>query len=178
MRFSAFTLLLASCCLVSGCNHSSSAATPQPFAQPSKSVKDAARPDIDAIPPPSKNLYLAVREESNWQNPFLSVESGMVLLRVYLPDSNPSAIDQGGITRPANARKQELSVRLSDLPKALAALPEGCWPYGRVIAVAEGYETKQDRAQIRRNMEATIQTLNDLGVVVDEWNPTNALPSH
>ena len=178
MRFSALLLLLGCCCAPVGCTHGSHAATAQPFAQPSNSVKNAARPDIDAIPPPSKNLYLAVREESGWQNPFISVETGMVLLRIYLPDSNPSAVDQGGITRPENARKQELSVRLSDVPKALAALPKGSWPYGRVVAVAEGYETSRDQAQIRRNMEATIQTLNDLGVVVDEWNPANTLLNH
>ena len=150
----------------------------QSFAQPSKAVSDAARPDIATIPLPSKNLYLAVREESRWQNPFISVEDNMLLLRIYLPDENTSATDAGGITRPANARKQELNIRLRDLPRALAALPEGSWPYGRVVAVAEGYESRQDRAQIRRNVEVTLQTLHDLGVVVDEWNPNSSLPAH
>ncbi len=173
-----FPLFVAALCLVSaGCSHRSASNT-QYFAQPSKSADDAARPDIANIPPPAKSLYLAVREESRWQNPFISVESNMLLLRIYLPDENLSTSNLGGITQPANARKQELNVRLSDLPRALAALPQGSWPYGRVVAVAEGYETTQDRAQIRRNIEATLQTLNDLGVVAYEWTPSAASSSH
>ena len=173
----ALMFILAFCFAPMGCSRSS-AAKMQSFAQPSKAASDAARPDIATIPLPSKNLYLAVREESRWQNPFISVEDNMLLLRIYLPDENTSATDVGGITRPANARKQELNIRLRDLPRALAALPEGSWPYGRVVAVAEGYESRQDRAQIRRNVEVTLQTLRDLGVVVDEWNPNSSLPAH
>lgn len=169
--------VLAFCFAPMGCSRSS-AAKMQSFAQPSKAASDAARPDIAAIPLPSKNRYLAVRAESGWQNPFISVEDNMLLLRIYLPDENTSATDAGGITRPANARKQELNIRLRDLPRALAALPEGSWPYGRVVAVAEGYESKQDRAQIRRNVEVTLQTLRDLGVVADEWNPNSSSPFH
>ncbi len=118
---------------------------------------------------------MPVRAEDNWQNPFLSVESGMLLLRIYLPDENTSPTDAGGMTRPAKARKQELTIRLKDLPRALASLPEGCWPYGRVVAVAEGFESANDRTEIRRNMEQTYKVLNDLGVVVDEWNPNSAV---
>jgi hypothetical protein len=40
----------------------------------------------------------------------------------------------------------------------------------RVIAVAESpVASPKDRPKIRRNLEAIIQQLNDLGLVVDEW---------
>jgi hypothetical protein len=171
-------IALACCFVPAGCSHGSYAAGTQAFTPPSKAAKESARTGMDAIPPPSKNLYLAVRNETSWQNPFISVESNMLQVRVYLPDLNSSQIDRGGLTRSMNARKQEFSIRLRNLPDALSAVPQGSWPYGRVVAVAEGYETKQDRAQIRRNMEATIQTLNDLGVVVDEWNQSGQPPLH
>jgi len=39
-----------------------------------------------------------------------------------------------------------------------------------VIAVAESpMANPKDRPRIRRNVETTIQQLNDLGVVVEEW---------
>jgi len=56
-------------------------------------------------------------------------------------------------------------VRPADLAQALIALPPGAWRYGRVIAVAESpVASRKDRQIIRRNVEATIQQLNDLGV--------------
>jgi hypothetical protein len=72
--------------------------------------------------------------------------------------------------RPVAARRQELELRLSDLNSAVAAIPEGAWPYGRVIAVAESPSAApKDRPRVRRNVEAVIRQLNDLGVVVEEW---------
>ena len=48
------------------------------------------------------------------------------------------------------------------------------WPYGRVVAIEESPTApKTERVAIRRNVEATIQILNDLGVVVDEWTGSN-----
>jgi hypothetical protein len=39
-----------------------------------------------------------------------------------------------------------------------------------VIAVAESpIANPKDRAKVRRNVEAAIQQLNDLGIVVEEW---------
>ena len=47
-------------------------------------------------------------------------------------------------------------------------------PYGRVVAVEESPAApRAERVAIRRNVEATIQILNDLGVVVDEWTGSN-----
>jgi hypothetical protein len=72
--------------------------------------------------------------------------------------------------RPEAARRQELQLRPADLPDAVIALPAGAWRYGRVIAVAESpLASPKDRPKLRRNMEAAIQQLNDLGLVVDEW---------
>lgn len=168
-------LLIGCTFAIAGCSRNPHAAAAAPFPQPSLAAESAARVDIASIPAPRKSLYMPVREEADWQNPFLSVESGMLLLRIYLPDENTSSTDIGGMTRPSKARKQQLTIRLSDLPRALAALPEGCWPYGRVVAVAEGFESAQDRAQIRKNMEITYKVLNDLGVVADEWNPNSSV---
>ncbi len=73
-------------------------------------------------------------------------------------------------------RKQELVLRLSELPEALVALPQEAWPYGRVIAIEEDpVAPRPDRIQVRRNVETTIQVLNDLGVVVYEWPSPGAL---
>jgi len=56
------------------------------------------------------------------------------------------------------------------LAEALIALPPGAWRYGRVIAVAESpLASRKDRPKVRRNLEAIIQRLNDLGIVVEEW---------
>ena len=77
-------------------------------------------------------------------------------MRVLLPDVNAGAYGTGTMLRPTDARKQELDVRLADLPNALSAVPQGSWPYGRVVAVEETpIETKADRPAVRRNVEAT-----------------------
>ena len=177
IRTRSLVCTLVLCCTVgiAGCSRTPTTAPSQTFPLPSAAAESNARVDLNTIPAPRKSLYMPVRAEADWQNPFLSVESGMLLLRIYLPDGNPSPTDAGGMTRPVKARKQELTIRLSDLPRALAALPDGCWPYGRVVAVAEGFDSAKDRPQIRRNMEQTYKVLNDLGVVVDEWNPNSAV---
>ena len=143
-------------------------------AQAVQQAKDTARQEIEQIPPPAKSRYLAVHTQESWGNPFLTVGRESIRMRVILPDVNPSAYGTGTMLRPADARKQELDIRLADLPTALAAVPQGAWPYGRVIAVEETpVETKADRPAVRRNVEATIQVLNDLGIVVDEWTGPN-----
>src|SRR5271167_1127890 len=143
-------------------------------AQAAQQVKDTARQQIDQIPPPAKSRYLAVHTQESWANPFLTVGRETIHMRVILPDVNPNAYGTGTMLRPTDARKQELDIRLADLPTALAAVTQGAWPYGRVIAIEETpIETKADRPAVRRNVEATIQVLNDLGIVVDEWTGPN-----
>jgi hypothetical protein len=71
---------------------------------------------------------------------------------------------------PAAARRQELEIRLKDLPEALSAVPDYAWPYGRVVAIQEApARSREDRVQIRRNEEQAIAIVNSLDTVVDEW---------
>jgi len=67
------------------------------------------------------------------------------------------------------ARRQDLNVRIGELPAALNAVPQSSWPYGRVVAVEEAHEIPvAARPEVRRNLEAVVKTLGDLGVVVYE----------
>jgi hypothetical protein len=119
---------------------------------------------------PTKSRYVDVHEPGAWSNPFLSFDSQMINLRVTMMDANPSAVGQGGITRPSAARRQEIQIKPQDLVEALIALPDRAWPYGRVVAIEESpLADKKARPAIRRQIEAAIQQLNDLGVIVDEW---------
>lgn len=158
---------------LAGCSHSTTPATSETVATRTqqRASREKERMALDQIPPPSKSLYLAVRSQDAWANPFVSVDQDMLTLRILMPDANPSPDGKGGLLRPVNARKQTLQIRLSDLPDALVALPAQAWPYGRVVAVAEApTQNKAQRPEIRRKVETTIQTLNDLGIVVDEWS--------
>jgi len=134
-----------------------------------KASKADARVELNHLPLPAKSTYLAINRLSRWQNPFLTVESNMIQIRIYFTDENSSDIDRGGLTRLRAARKHVLNVRLKDLPTALEALPEEAWPYGRVIAVSEEQESPQDRPRIRNNMAITTEALQDMGIVVDDW---------
>jgi hypothetical protein len=132
---------------------------------------DLARQQMELIPPPSKTRYMAVKSLSLWENPYLTVQGGMVTLHVVQADANKSDLGVGGMLRPIGARRQDLNVRVSDLPTALNAIPQDFWPYGRVVAVEEAHEVPVSaRPEVRRNMEKVIKTLNDLGVVVYEWS--------
>jgi len=139
-------------------------------AQAAGTELDRQRAALAAIPLPTKSMYVDVHEPGQWANPFLSVNSDTLNLRITLADANPSAVGQGTMLRPEAARRQELELRPGDLVQALIALPPGAWRYGRVIAVAESpLANPKDRPKVRRNVEAAIKQLNDLGVVVDEW---------
>lgn len=132
--------------------------------------RDQERAELDQIPLPTKSLYIDVHDPAQWANPFLVVGADTVTLRIVLADANPSPMGQGTLLRPAAARRQLLELRLSDLDTAVAAIPAGAWSYGRVIAVAESSSAApKDRPKVRRNLEAVIRQLNDLGIVVEEW---------
>jgi hypothetical protein len=142
----------------------------QADAQADATERDRQRAALSAIPLPTKSLYVDVREPGAWANPFLSVDAGTLTLRITLADPNPSTMGQGSMLRPEAARRQELQLRPADLTQALIALPPGAWRYGRVIAVAESpLANPKDRPKVRRNVEAAIRQLNDLGIVVEEW---------
>jgi hypothetical protein len=136
----------------------------------SAALHESQRAALALIPLPSKSMYIDVREPAAWLNPFLSVDADTLNLRITLADANPSTIGQGTMLRPQAARRQQMQLRPADLAQALVALPPAAWRYGRVIAVAESPQASpKDRPKIRRNVEALIQQLNDLGLVVDEW---------
>ncbi len=140
-----------------------------------QSKMEAAREELEQIPPPSKNRYLSVRTKEAYGNPFLVVHPQTITVTVLYRDQDPNAFNAGGVLRPVKARKQEIDVRPADLPQALASLSPDVWPYGRVVAIEESPTAapRAERVAIRRNVEATIQVLNDLGVVVDEWTGSN-----
>lgn len=158
---------------LTGCSRtaSSSVAETKAVAAEQQQEINLARQQMELIPPPSKTRYLAVKSLTLWENPYLTVQGGMVTLHVVQADANTSDLGVGGMLRPMGARRQDLNVRVSDLPTALNAIPQNFWPYGRVVAVEEAHEVPVNaRPVVRRNMEAVIKTLSDLGVVVYEWS--------
>jgi hypothetical protein len=172
ISFLAFPVLLLPMVLT-GCTRTASpdAAETRALAAQQRQENDLARQQLEMIPPPSKTRYMAVKSLSLWENPYVTVQGGMVTLHVMLADANTSDMGLGGMLRPAGARRQNLNVRVSELPAALNAIPEGSWPYGRVIAVEEAHEVPVSaRPQVRRNMETVMKQLSDLGVVVYEWS--------
>lgn len=163
--------------VLAGCGHhasnSSASAAPTPTPQQVKAAQQAQASDrdlLDQIPPPAKSRYMAVRSKAGWENPFLVVSAKTVSLRVMNPPPPHSEVLGSNMLQPTSARRSVLELRLTDLPDALASIPQDRWPYGRVVAVEEDpTEVRSDRVPIRRNVEATMQMLNDLGVVAYEW---------
>jgi hypothetical protein len=151
-------------------NVAASAKSAEQRAQAASAERDRQRAQLARIALPTKSRYVDVHDPGAWQNPFLSVDANMINLRIIQADANPSTLGQGGLLRPAAARRQELQIHPKDLVDALIAVPEGAWPYGRVVAIEESpLADKRQRPAIRREIEAAIQQLNDLGVVVEEW---------
>lgn len=131
-----------------------------------RAQQDSARSQLDMIPPPSKNRFMAVHTAQSWENPSITVQPGMLELRVTVADANPSPVLAGSMLRPLAARQQELNISLDKLDDAVSAIPESAWPYGRVMSVEEPANTpKSAEPQVRRNLEVTVRELNDLGVV-------------
>lgn len=175
-----FSLLLAllSCLSLAACHRgeqevagvAQKAANAEQRVKAANSLRDQQRAQLEQIPLPTKSLYVDIHDPSQWNNPFLTVEGDSIDLRIVLKDTYTGAGAQDAMLRPSAARRQELQIRLADLPRAIASLPPEAWQYGRVVAVAEAPNASlADRPAIRRNVEAAIQQLNDLGVVVDEW---------
>lgn len=139
-------------------------------AQAAATERDRERAALAKIPLPTKSMYINVHEPGQWANPFISADAEYLNLRVNLADPNPGAGATGTLLRPEGARRQELQIRPAELADALLALPPSAWRYGRVVAIAESpLADKKKRPIVRRNVEAAIQKLNDLDVVVDEW---------
>ncbi len=175
-RFRLLAITLAFAAALTACSSSGNPSTPEvakPTPDQAKAAtqeRDTDRQQLDQIPPPAKSRYMVIHTRESWGNPFLIVGKKTVTLRILKPEPPHSDLVPGTLMQPAGARKQELTLRLSELPEALAALPQEAWPYGRVIAVEEDpVAVRADRIPVRRNVETTIQVLNDLGVVVYEW---------
>ena len=169
-------LLLMPALLVSialtGCTRTAAptATEARALAAEQRQESEMARQQMERIPPPTKTRYMAVKSLSAWENPYLTVQGSMVTLHVTAADANKSDLGLGGMLRPVGARRQDLNVRVADLPTALNAVPEGSWPYGRVVAVEEAHEVPVSaQPEVRRNVETVMKMLNDLGVVVYEW---------
>lgn len=160
------TVLLAGCHGKAASVLSTEQVRAQQKAQQSAQL-DSQREQLDQIPPPSKGRYMAIHSFESWENPYLTVQPGMLELHVTLADSNTSGLGEGGMLRPIGARQQVLNISLDDLGEAIAAVPQSAWPYGRVIAIEEAHKTPAaQEPTVRRNMEGTINKLSDLGIVV------------
>jgi hypothetical protein len=166
-RASLFSSLLVLVPLIlSGCHsHTFSEDAEQARAEHNAEL-DSARQQLDMIPPPSKNRFMAIHTAGSWENPSITVEPGMLELRITLADPNPS-LGSGGMLRPVAARQQELNISLAKLDEAVSSIPESAWPYGRVVSVEEPANTpSKAEPQVRRNLEVAVRELNDLGIVV------------
>jgi hypothetical protein len=160
---------------ITGCTRSTSASESSSSLAADQRAINEARQQMELIPPPSKTRYMAVRSLTLWENPYVTVQGGMVTIHVVTADANKTSLGMGGMLRPMGARRQDLNVRLAELPSALNAVPENSWPYGRVVAIEEAHDVPAGaRPEMRRNMESVMKTLNDLGVVVYEWNDATA----
>ena len=164
-------VVLAALTAASGCHSRPNNIKPTPQqVQAERKAQASDRALLDQIPPPAKSRYMAIRSRNDWQNPFLIIGKKTVSLRIMYPPPPQSNLIPGHLLQPTAARKRVLDLRLNDLSEALASVPTESWPYGRVAAIEEDpREVSSDRVQIRRNVEATIEMLNNLGVVVYEW---------
>ena len=167
-RCTAFVLPLALC--FAGCHGHS---LPTPATEQAREAQRAeqnallnsAREQLNQIPPPAKSRFMAVHTMETWENPWITVQPDMLTLHVLLADAIPEA-GAGGMLRPIGARRQELNIAVDKLADAVTAIPQGSWPYGRVIAVEEAHKTPAaGEPAVRRTMEAAVGKLNDLGIV-------------
>lgn len=159
----AFPFLL----VLTGCHRQPQASATVQSQAEQQAELDTDREQLDMIPPPSKSQYMAIHSFDSWDNPYVTVQASMVELHVTRGDSNTTPIGAGGMLRPVGARREELNLSMDDLAKAITAIPQDAWPYGRVVAIEEAHETPASaEPAVRRNMETAIGRLNDLGVVV------------
>jgi hypothetical protein len=159
---------------LAGCHSQDSAATTAQARAEQRAEVDTEREQLEMIPPPAKSRYMAIRSFNSWENPYLVVQGGMLELHVTVADANTTSLGAGGMFRPVAARRQELNISLDKLGEAMSAIPESAWPYGRVVAIEEARKTPASaEPNVRRHMEVTIATLNNLGIVVYDLNEQN-----
>jgi hypothetical protein len=163
----AFGLLLP----LTGCKgHAASAASAPPRAQVQAEL-DTQREQMDLVALPTKSRFMAIHSFESWENPYITVQPGMLELHITLADGNTTTLGVGGMLRPIGARRQELNISLDKLADAITAIPPSAWPYGRVVAIEEAHKTPPSaRPTVRRNMEVAVAKLDDLGIVVYDLN--------
>jgi hypothetical protein len=161
----ALTVLLPlSLVLFAGC-HSSATSSSVAAANDQRAERESQREQIDLIPPPSKTRFMAVHTFDAWENPTITVNPNMLTIHILQADTNPSAAGAGGILRPIGARREDITVSPDKLAEAMAAIPQSAWPYGRVVAIEEAHKTPPSaEPAVRRTLETTAATLNDLGL--------------
>lgn len=161
---SAPALLLPCLLVIAGCHGRVIAGTQDKAAQRAAAAQE--RQELDQIPLPTKSRYMAVHSYDGWENPYITVQPDMLTIHIMLADQNPSSFGAGGMLRPVGARREEVNISPEKLGEAMTAIPQSSWPYGRVVAVEEAHQTPgKQEPTVRRNMEATVSTLNDLGLV-------------
>ena len=117
---------------------------------------------------------MTIRSFESWENPSITVQPDMLTLHVMVADLNPSSFGAGGMLRPTGARRQEVNISPGKLTEAMTAIPPSSWPYGRVVAVEEAHQTPgKQEPLVRRNLETTVGTLNDLGLVAYDVHEGN-----
>jgi hypothetical protein len=104
------------------------------------------------VPSPDPNEYSSVRDASDWQNPYLTVQA--------------NGID----ARPISAGTEALTMSPGDVVAYLEKLPSIAWPYGLVVAVQENsLRNPGDNAPIKRNKEELVRLLEKAGIKVEPW---------
>jgi hypothetical protein len=152
---------------LSGCHRNSAVTATFQARSQQRAEIETQREQLERIPVPAKSTYMSIHTFDSWQNPVLTVQPSMLELQVTLADGNTTSIGVGGMFRPVGARRQELNISMDTLGDAISAVPESSWPYGRVVAIEEANKTPRSaEPAVRRNMEVTINRLNDLGIVV------------
>lgn len=152
--------------VVAGCHSHTFSQTADQARAEHNAEQASFRQELEMIPPPSKSRFMAIHSAESWENPSITVEPGMLELRVTMADENPSPFGAGGMLRPVRAREQELNISLDKLDEAVSSIPQSAWPYGRVVSVEEPQKTPPSaEPQVRRNLEVTVRELNDLGIV-------------
>lgn len=151
--------------VLAGCHSHTFSQTAEQARANRNAAQASDRQQLEMIPPPSKSRFMAIHTAESWENPSITVEPGMLELRVTLADPDPE-LGSGGMLRPVAARQQELNISLDKLDDAVSSIPQSAWPYGRVVSVEEPLKTpRKAEPQVRRNLEVTVRELNDLGIV-------------
>ena len=109
---------------------------------------------LQSIPAADPAKYDRIQDMKRWRNPYLIVRADGVVL-----------FDR--------ADSAEIAFKPNDVLAELARLPASNWPYGRVVAAAEGgvRASEQDGVAIRRNKGIVGGTLESAHIAV-RWVPS------